>query len=83
MTMMAFVKQAFADMKESAKAQHAVDKANFAAAKAESKARWAEAKAASRPATRKAAMKAGQDKQIAQAEERTAAAAARIQAAKV
>ena len=33
-----FLKKAFGDMKESAKEQHKVDKANFAAAKAESKA---------------------------------------------
>lgn len=32
-----FFRGAFEDMKESAKAQHEVDKANFAAAKAESK----------------------------------------------
>ena len=40
-----FFKGAFEDMKKSAKAQHEVDKANFAAAKAESKAQWEEAKA--------------------------------------
>ncbi len=34
----------FRDMKESAKAQHEVDKANFAAVRAESKAVWEEAK---------------------------------------
>ena len=33
-----FFKNAFADMKQSTKAQHEVDKANFAEAKAESKA---------------------------------------------
>ncbi|MBE6348871.1 MAG: hypothetical protein E7064_08035, partial [Spirochaetaceae bacterium] len=33
-----FFKNAFSDMKESAKAQHEVDKANFEAVKAESKA---------------------------------------------
>ncbi len=33
-----FLKNAFNDMKESAKAQHEVDKAEFAAVKAESKA---------------------------------------------
>ena len=38
-----FFKNAFSDMKESAKAQHEVDKANFNATKAESKARWEEA----------------------------------------
>ena len=37
-----FLKRAFNDMKESAKAQHEVDKANFAAAKAESKANFEE-----------------------------------------
>ncbi len=37
-----FFKKAFADMKESAKAQHQVDKANFAAAKAEAKANFEE-----------------------------------------
>lgn len=38
----AFFKKAFGDMKESAKAQHEVDKANFEAAKAESKANFEE-----------------------------------------
>ena len=37
-----FLKKAFSDMKESAKAQHEVDKANFEAAKAESKANFEE-----------------------------------------
>jgi len=37
-----FFKKAFNDMKESAKAQHEVDKANLAAAKAESKANFEE-----------------------------------------
>lgn len=37
-----FFKRAFQDMKESTKAQHEVDKANFAAAKAESKANFEE-----------------------------------------
>ena len=49
----AFFKKAFGDMKESTKAQHEVDKANWNAAKAESKAQWEEAKAMSKPATRK------------------------------
>lgn len=38
--MAGFFKKAFQDMKESAQAQHEVDKANFAAVKAESKAQW-------------------------------------------
>lgn len=37
-----FFKKAFKDMKESARAQHEVDKANFAAVKAESKANFEE-----------------------------------------
>lgn len=37
-----FLKKAFQDMKESAKAQHQVDKANFAAAKAEARANFEE-----------------------------------------
>ena len=37
-----FLKKAFQDMKESAKAQHEVDKANFRAAKAEAKANFEE-----------------------------------------
>ena len=44
-----FFKNAFNDMKESAKAQHEVNKANFQAAKAEAKANWEEAKAMSNP----------------------------------
>ena len=44
-----FFKNAFNDMKESAKDQHEVDKANFQAAKAEAKANWEEAKAMSNP----------------------------------
>ena len=40
-----FFKNAFSDMKESAKAQHEVDKANWDAARAECKAQWEEAKA--------------------------------------
>ena len=38
----AFFKKAFADMKESTKAQHEVDKAEFRAAKAEAKANFEE-----------------------------------------
>ena len=38
----AFFKKAFGDMKKSAQAQHEVDKANFAAAKAEARANFEE-----------------------------------------
>ena len=76
-----FFKKAFADMKESAKAQHEVDKANFAAAKAEAQALFEEAKAMRNPETRKAMMQAERDVQIEEANKRRAEAEARIKAA--
>ena len=72
-----FFKNAFSDMKESAKAQHEVDKANWDAAKAESKSQWEEAKAIGEPNRRKAVFQADRD-----ANERKAAAEARIDAVK-
>lgn len=77
-----FFKKAFSDMKESAKAQHEVDKANLAAVKAESKANWEAAKAMGNPETHKAMMQEERDAQIAEANERKAAAEARIDALK-
>ena len=74
--------KAFKSMKASAKAQHEVDKANFAAAKAESKAQWEEAKAMGKPSVREAMLQAERDAQIAEANERKAAAEARIEATK-
>lgn len=56
-----FFKNAFADMKKSAKAQHEVDKANLAAVKAESKANFEEAKAMGKPETREAIMQKERD----------------------
>lgn len=75
-----FLKKAFNDMKESAKAQHQVDKANFAAVKAESKAQWEEAKMS--PSGRMEKMQEERDAQIAAANERIAAANERIENAK-
>ena len=80
--MFKFLKKAFNDMKQSVKAQHQVDRANFAAAKAESKAQWEEAKAIGDPNRRKAVFQAQRDEQIAEANERKAAAEARINAVK-
>ena len=77
-----FFKKAFSDMKESTKAQHEVDKANFNAVKAESRASWEEAKAMGSPETRKAKMQAERDAQIAEANKRKEEAEARIAAAK-
>ena len=78
----AFFKKAFGDMKDSAKAQHEVDKANMAAVKAESKAQWEEAKAIGDPNRRKAVFQAQRDEQIAAAQQRQAEARARIDATK-
>lgn len=69
----------FRDMKESAKAQHEVDKANFAAAKAEAKATWEKAKLS--PKQRQEKMMAEREAQIVAAKEREAQAQARIDAA--
>ena len=75
-----FFKDAFSDMKESAKQQHEVDKANLAAVKAESKAQWEEAKMS--PKARQAKMQEQREKQIAEANERKAIADERIKKAK-
>ncbi|MBQ2745016.1 MAG: hypothetical protein IJF37_05325 [Lachnospiraceae bacterium] len=71
-----FFKNAFKDMKENAKAQHEVDKANLAAVRAESKAQWEEAKMS--PKQRQALMQKERDAQIAEANKRIAAANERI-----
>lgn len=96
-----FIKKVFKDMKESAKAQAQVDKANFAAAKAEARANFEEnrgtntlkrAKAQAKqawddahmsPAERTAKIRAEQDKQIEEANERIRLANERYEAAKV
>ena len=71
-----FFKKAFSDMKEDAKAQHEVDKANFAAVKAESKAQWEEAKRT--PEQVRAARNAERATKIAEARWREAKAKERI-----
>ena len=96
-----FFKKAFREMGENAKAQHEVDKANFAVAKAEAKATFEEnrgtnslkkAKAIAKqswddahmsPAERTAKVRAEQQKQIEEANERIKVANERYQAAKV
>ena len=77
-----FFRGAFSDMKESARAQHEVDKANFAATKAESKAQWEEAKAHRNMDRLKEDAQAKRDEQIEEANKRKAAAEERIKAAK-
>ena len=80
MGLIQFFKNAFADMKASTRAQHEVDKANFAATKAEAKAQWEEAKMS--PKARQAQMQEDREKQIAEANERKSIADERIQKAK-
>lgn len=65
-------------MKESAKAQHEVDKANMAAVKAESKAQQEESKAIRNPEKRKAILQAKRDEQIAEVQKRIDATNERI-----
>ncbi len=74
-----FFKNAFSEMKDSARAQHEVDKANFEATKAEAKANREEAKAKGNPATRKAAIQAERDRQIEDAKARKAEAEIRLE----
>lgn len=71
-----FFKKAFSDMKEDAKAQHELDKANLAAVKAESKALWEEAKRT--PAQVREALNAERAAKIAEAQWREAEAKERI-----
>ena len=73
-----FFKDAFDDMKADAKAQHEVDKAEFAAVRAESKANFEEARAMGRPETRKAMMQTERTAKIADANARKTAAEDRI-----
>ena len=75
-----FFKNAFADIKQSAKDQHEVDKANLAAVKAESKAQWEEAKRT--PKQLQEAMRQQQAEQIAAAKQREAEANERIAGAR-
>jgi len=88
----AFFKKAFGDMKESTKAQHEVDKANFAAAKAEAKANFEENRGHNTYARAKADARKNWDdahmspaeraaKDQAEREAQIAAANARIEAA--
>ena len=72
--------KAFASMKKSAKEQHEVDKANFAAAKAEARANWEQAKMSHSQIEAK--MQEERQAQIIEANERREAAEARIEAAK-
>ena len=77
-----FFKQAFRDMKESAKRQKEIDKANFKAQKMETKAFYQEQKAKRNPEVRKMVQEQEYQKQMAEAKARQEAAQKRIDEAK-
>ena len=77
-----FLKRAFCDMKESAKLQHKIDKANYEATKLESKAFYQEQKRLSNPKVRTAAEKARMEQELEAAEQRKAEAQAKLDSIK-
>ncbi|MBQ7020344.1 MAG: hypothetical protein IJN30_05020 [Bacteroidales bacterium] len=77
-----FFKQAFRDMKESAKRQREIDKANFKAQKLETKAFYQEQKAMRNPEVRKGVQEQEYQQKIAEAKARQEAAQKRIDEAK-
>jgi hypothetical protein len=77
-----FFKRAFRDMKESAKLQRKIDKANYEATKLETKAFYEEQKRLSKPSVRTAEMRKEQQKELEAANKRVEEAKARLEAAK-
>ena len=77
-----FFKQAFLDMKESAKMQREIDKANFKAQKMETKAFYQEQKAKRNPEVRKMIQEQEYQQKMAEAATRQKAAQKRIDEAK-
>ena len=77
-----FFKQAFRDMKESAKRQREIDRANFRAQKLETKAYYEEQKAKRNPETRKMVQDQEYQQQMSEAKARQEAAQKRIDEAK-
>ena len=77
-----FFKQAFRDMKESAKRQREIDKANFKAQKMETKAFYQEQKAKRNPEVRKMIQEQEYKQKMAEAKARQEAAQKRIDEAK-
>ena len=77
-----FFKQAFRDMKESAKRQREIDKANFKAQKMETKAFYQEQKAKRNPEVRKMVQEQEYQQKMAEAATRQEAAQKRIDEAK-
>ena len=77
-----FFKQAFRDMKESAKRQREIDKANFKVQKMETKAFYQEQKAKRNPEVRKMVQEQEYQQKMAEAAARQEAAKKRIDEAK-
>lgn len=77
-----FMKRAFRDMKESAKLQREIDRANFKAQKLETKAFYEEQKRLSKPSVRSAAEKERMQKELEAANKRVAEAQAKVDAVK-
>ena len=77
-----FFKQAFRDMKESARMQREIDKANFRAVRLETKAFYQEQKAKRNPEVRKMIQEQEYQQQMAEAKARQEAAQKRIDEAK-
>ena len=77
-----FFKRAFRDMKESAKLQRKIDKANYEATKLETKAFYEEQKRLSKPSVRTAEMRKKQQKELEAANKRVEEAKAKLEAAK-
>lgn len=77
-----FFKKAFRDIKESAKLQRQIDKANYQATKLESKAFFEEQKRLSKPSVRSAAEKERMQKELEAANKRVEEAKAKVEAAK-
>lgn len=77
-----FFKRAFRDMKESARLQHKIDKANYEATKLESKAFYQEQKRKSNPTVRTAAERERMERELEAANQRKAEAQAKLDSIK-
>ena len=77
-----FLKRAFRDMKESAKLQRQIDRANFQATKLENKAFYLEQKRLSKPSVRTAAERERMNKELEEANHRVVSAKALVESAK-
>lgn len=77
-----FFKRAFKDMKESAKLQRKIDKANFQATKLENKAFFQEQKRLSKPSVRTAEERKRMEAELAEANKRLEEAQTKLENAK-